>query len=146
VTRVSRRSTCPISSALDVLGDKWTLLVMRDLLLEGKKHYRECLASEEGIATNVLADRLARLEAHDIISRSADDRHSGKQTYQPTEKGRDLIPVLLELMSWSDRHDAGAAAPRSLVDAYRADRLGVIETLHHTGSVAAYLAPRQNPA
>jgi DNA-binding HxlR family transcriptional regulator len=145
VSRVSRRSACPISSALDILGDKWTLLVMRDLLLVGKRHYREFLASEEGIATNILTDRLARLSACGIIQRTSDHPHSGKQTYEPTAKGRDLIPVLLELMNWSDRHDPGADAPRSLVDAYRADRLGVIEALRHAGSVAAaYLAPNQS--
>ena len=139
MTRVTRRSTCPISSALDVLGDKWTLLVMRDLLLVGKRHYREFLASEERIATNVLADRLARLESCGIIEKTTDDPRSGKQTYHPTDKGRDLIPVLLELMSWSDRHDAGAIAPPELVDAYRADRDGVAAGLREAGSVASYL-------
>jgi DNA-binding HxlR family transcriptional regulator len=140
VTRVTRRSTCPISSALDVLGDKWTLLVMRDLLLVGKRHYREFLESEERIATNILADRLARLEAYGIVDKTTDDPRSGKQTYHPTDKGRDLIAVLLELMSWSDRHDAGAHAPRRLVDAYQADREGVAAGVLEAGSVATYLA------
>jgi DNA-binding HxlR family transcriptional regulator len=139
LTRVRRRSTCPISSALDVLGDKWTLLVMRDLLLVGKRHYREYLASEERIATNILADRLARLESCGIIEKTTDDPRSGKQTYHPTDKGRDLIPVLLELMSWSDRHDPGANAPHELVDAYRADRDGVAAGVGAAGSVASYL-------
>jgi DNA-binding HxlR family transcriptional regulator len=143
VSRGSRRSTCPISSALDVLGDKWTLLVMRDLLLVGKQHYREFLASEEGIATNILADRLARLDACGLVQRTTDDPRSGKQAYRPTEKGRDLIPVLLELMSWSDQHDPGAVAQRSLVDAYRADRSGVTATVREAGSVAAYIASSQ---
>ena len=139
MTRVERRSTCPISSALDVLGDKWTLLVMRDLLLVGKRHYREFLASEERIATNILADRLARLEAYGIIEKTTDDPRSGKQTYHPTRKGQDLIPVLLELTSWSDRHDPGAKAPRELVDAYRVDREGVAAGVSEAGSVASYL-------
>ncbi len=144
MSRVSRRSTCPISSALDVLGDKWTLLVMRDMLLVGKQHYREFLASEEGIATNILADRLARLDACGLVERTTDDPRSGKQAYRPTEKGRDLIPVLLELMSWSDQHDPGAVAQRSLVNAYRANPSGVTAALRESGSVAAYLASSQN--
>jgi DNA-binding HxlR family transcriptional regulator len=76
------------SSALDLLGDKWSLLVMRDVLLRGKSHYRDFLASEEGIATNILADRLARLEAAGLIERTSDDPRSGKQEYHATGKGQ----------------------------------------------------------
>jgi len=74
----SRRSDCPISSALDLLGDRWSLLVMRDVLLRGMSHYRDFLASEEGIATNMLADRLSRLEAAGLLEKTADDPRSVK--------------------------------------------------------------------
>src|SRR5216684_3393172 len=79
-----QRSDCPISSALDLFGDKWSLLVMRDLLFRNKLHYREFLASEEGIATNILADRLARLEQAGLIEKTGDDPRSGKQAYFAT--------------------------------------------------------------
>ena len=67
------RSDCPISSALDLFGDKWSLLIMRDLLLRNKSHYREFFASEKGIATNILADRLAKLEAAGLVEKTDDD-------------------------------------------------------------------------
>src|SRR6185437_11955263 len=95
--RPEPRSHCPISSALDIFGDKWSLLVMRDLLFRNKAHYREFLASEEGIATNILADRLARLEAAGLIERTGEDPRSGKQAYLATAKGQDLIPLLLQV-------------------------------------------------
>lgn len=137
-----RRSTCPISSALDLFGDKWTLLVMRDLLLVGKSHYREFLASDEGIATNILADRLARLEDAGVVLKTADDPRSGRQAYYPTDKGRDLIPVLLELIVWSDRHDPGAVTPQPLMQAARDDRDRVVAGLRESGSVEDFLAAR----
>lgn len=102
------RSHCPISFALDVIGDRWTLLVLRDLLMNGKKTYGELLASEEGIATNVLADRLAWLETHGILEKR-------RQTYRVTTKGLDLLPVMLDMVAWSAKYDPDTAAPRALV-------------------------------
>ena len=135
-----RRSDCPISSALDLLGDKWSLLVMRDMLLSGTSHYRDFLASEEGIATNILADRLARLEAAGLIARTSDDPRSGKQEYHPTGKGTDLIPLLLEMIAWSARHDPGVAVPGVLIAEINKDRAGVAQTIRDLGSVEAFLA------
>jgi DNA-binding HxlR family transcriptional regulator len=135
-----RRSDCPISSALDLLGDKWSLLVMRDVLLRGKSHYRDFLASEEGIATNILADRLARLEAAGLVERSSDDPRSGKQEYRATGKGKDLIPLLLEMMAWSARHDPGVAVPDVLITELDKDRASVARTIRDLGSVEAFLA------
>jgi DNA-binding HxlR family transcriptional regulator len=135
-----RRSDCPISSALDLLGDKWSLLVIRDLLLRGKSHYRDFLSSEEGIATNILADRLARLEAAGLIERTSDDPRSGKQQYHATGKGKDLIPLLLEMMRWSVRHDPGASVPGALIAELDRDRASVAQTIRDLGSVEAFLA------
>ena len=134
-----RRSDCPISSALDLLGDKWSLLVMRDVLLRGKSHYRDFLASEEGIATNILADRLARLEAAGLIERTGDDPRSGKQEYHATGKGKDLIPLLLEMMAWSARHDPGVAVPGVLIAELDKDRASVAQTIRDLGSMEAFL-------
>lgn len=137
---IRRRSTCPISSALDVFGDKWTLLVMRDLLLRGKSHYREFLASDEGIATNILADRLARLEQAGIVKKTSDDPRSGRQAYIPTRKGSDLIPILLEMMLWSARHDPGADVHPALVAALDQDRDAVIAGIVDAGSLEGAVA------
>ena len=137
-----RRSTCPISSALDLLGDKWTLLVMRDVLLRGKSHYREFLASEERIATNILADRLTRLEAAGLLERSADDPRSGKQTYHATDKGKDLIPLLLETILWSARHDPQVTVPPALLAELDRDLPGAAQAIRDLGGVEAFLATR----
>jgi DNA-binding HxlR family transcriptional regulator len=102
------RSQCPISLALEAIGDSWSLLILRDMALRGKKRYGEFLESFEGISTNILADRLAKLEKLGIISK-ADDPESGKQfIYTPTAKGLDLIPVISALARWGMKHDARA--------------------------------------
>jgi DNA-binding HxlR family transcriptional regulator len=137
-----RRSDCPISSALDLFGDKWSLLVMRDVLLRGKSRYREFLASEEGIATNILADRLARLETAGLIQRTSDDPHSGKQAYYATAKGKDLIPLLLEMMTWSAKHDPQAAVPGVLIAEMVRDRASVAQKVRDLGSIEAFLTSR----
>jgi DNA-binding HxlR family transcriptional regulator len=144
--RKSRRSDCPISSALDLLGDRWSLLVMRDILLRGKSHYREFLASEERIATNILASRLARLEAAGLLVKTADDPRSGRQAYHATGKGKDLIPLLLEMMAWSAAHDPQAAVPPVLIAALRRDRAGTAQAIRDLGGIEAFLATAQQRA
>jgi DNA-binding HxlR family transcriptional regulator len=136
----SRRSDCPISSALDLFGDRWSLLVMRDVLLRGKSRYRELLASEEGIATNILADRLSRLEAAGLLEKTAADPRSGKQAYHATEKGKDLIPLLLEMMLWSAEHDPRVAVPAALIAELRKDRAGTARAIRDTGGIEGFLA------
>jgi DNA-binding HxlR family transcriptional regulator len=139
-----RRSDCPISSALDLLGDKWSLLVMRDVLLRSKSHYREFLASEEGIATNILADRLARLEAAGLLERTGEEPRSGKQAYRATAKGQDLIPLLLEMMVWSAAHDPQVAVPEMLIAELARDRAAAARAIRDLGGVEAFLARRAN--
>lgn len=125
----ARRSGCPISYSLDYLGDKWTLLVVRDLVFMGKRHYSEFLRSDEGIATNVLADRLAKLEASGIIRKSADPENRAKTVYGLTEKGLDLIPVMLELVAWGAKYDPDTGAPQAFVQRLKEDRKGLIEEI-----------------
>src|ERR1700737_4401642 len=84
--KLTRRTHCPISYALDVFGDKWTLLIVRDLMFKGKRYYREFAESEEGIATNVLADRLSRLEAEGLVTRSVDPDNARRRTYELTDE------------------------------------------------------------
>ena len=140
-----QRSDCPISSALDLFGDKWSLLVMRDVLLRGKSHYREFLASEEGIATNILADRLARLEAAGLIERTGDDPHTGKQAYFATPKGKDLIPLLLEMMVWSAKHDPRTTVPAILLAELEADRAAAAQAIRDRGGIEPFLHSRFSP-
>jgi DNA-binding HxlR family transcriptional regulator len=135
-----QRSDCPISSALDIFGDKWSLLVMRDLLFRNKLHYRDFLASEEGIATNILADRLAKLEQAGLIEKTDDDRRSGKQAYSATAKGTDLIPLLLQMMLWSAEHNPQTAAPDALITELKADLGQAAQAIRQEGGIQAFLA------
>ncbi len=122
-----KRSGCPISYALDVLGDRWTLLVLRDLLLRGKARYKEFLASDEGIASNILADRLKRLEMAGIVTREDDADDRRQVIYRPTDKGESLLPVLLEIAAWGATHDADTAAPDAFAESFYADRQAFYE-------------------
>lgn len=99
-----RRSDCPISFGLDLFGDKWTLLVLRDLLLFGRSRYRE-FAANEHIATNILADRLSRLESSGLITKTRDTEHKNQFIYAATPTGASLTPVIAELMFWGFAHD-----------------------------------------
>lgn len=121
-----RRSACPISVALDVLGNKWTLLVIRDLVFAHKRHFRDFLASPESIASNVLANRLRTLEAQGIVSRRVDPDSARKVIYELTPKGIDLVPVLLELIRWGAKYDARTAAPEAFTRRIDRDREGLI--------------------
>jgi len=131
-----RRSNCPISFALDVFGDRWTLLVIRDLLFKGKRHYQDFCESEEGIATNVLADRLKRLEATGLITRDVAARNAGGVTYHLTTKGRDLAPMLVEMILWSATHDPHTAAAPEFVKTARNDRTSLLTQLAASGDTA----------
>jgi DNA-binding HxlR family transcriptional regulator len=107
----ARRSNCPIAYALDFIGDKWTLIVLRDLIMARKRYFQELLAGNEGIATNILASRLKRLAAAGLVTRRADPAQARRRIYEPTEKALDLLPVLIELMRWSAKYDPKSAAP-----------------------------------
>ncbi len=96
-----QRSQCPQNLALEVFGDKWTLLIIRDMMLDGKTNFREFLQSKEKIATNVLSSRLRSLEEEGIIKKTPDPSHKQKITYLLTKKGIDLFPILIENARWS---------------------------------------------
>src|SRR5262249_27065913 len=124
-----RRSDCPISYSLDIFGDRWTLLVARDMAFKGKRNFRDFLASEEGIASNILADRLATLERCGMVSRRPDPAHASKVIYTLTKKGIDLVPALLEPVAWGAKHDPRTATPAEFLKRLRRDRDGVIAEL-----------------
>jgi DNA-binding HxlR family transcriptional regulator len=105
----ARRSVCPVACTLDLIGDKWTLLVVRDLFA-GKSTYKEFTQSPEGIATNILADRLARLTESGLVERAPVKPPGSRQQYRLTDKGRSLWPVLRVVADWGLQHLPGTAA------------------------------------
>jgi DNA-binding HxlR family transcriptional regulator len=100
-----RRSGCPVSIALETFGDRWSLLIIRDLMVRGFHTFKDFLESGEGIATNILSDRLKKLEAAGIIQVEAEESDARRLNYRLTEKGIDLAPVMLDLLLWSARHE-----------------------------------------
>ena len=98
------RSSCMIASALDVIGDKWSLLIIRDMLLQQKKTYKEMAASEEGVATNLLSSRLKLMEALEILTKRKLPGNKKENIYLLTEKGISLAPIIMEVVLWSDKH------------------------------------------
>ena len=101
--RTDRKSHCPVNSALEVVGDPWSLLVVRDIVFYGKHTFGEFLASEERITTSVLADRLARLVSSGILSKQRNPADRRREFYSLTDAGLALIPVLVELANWGVR-------------------------------------------
>lgn len=106
------RSHCPVNFALEFIGDKWSLLILRDLIFRGKKTYNQFLSSEEGFATNILSTRLLELEEKGILLKSKDPEDARKSLYQLTEMGLDLIPIIFEMILWSARYDPKSEARR----------------------------------
>jgi DNA-binding HxlR family transcriptional regulator len=100
-----RRSGCPLNALVEVLGDRWSLLIVRDMMLRGFRSYKEFLSSYERIATNILADRLRKLIAHGIITTEPDPSDGRKLIYSLTAKGIDLAPVLTEMVLWAAAHE-----------------------------------------
>ena len=109
-----RRSSCPVNAALEVLGDRWSLLIIRDLMFRGRRTYREFRESEEGIATNILASRLKSLVANGIVTKLPDPQDGRKVNYGLTKKGIDLAPILVSLVVWASRYE-GTSPPRALL-------------------------------
>ena len=111
-----RRSFCPINFVLEIFGDKWSLLIVRDLMFKGKRTYGEFLASDEKIATNILADRLKRLESKGIIQKVTDPHQPTKGGYGLTQMGKDLLPIMLEITAWSSKYDPLTNTPTWFVN------------------------------
>ena len=134
-----RRSDCPINFCLEMFGDMWSLLIIRDIVYFGKKTYGEFLASDEGIATNILANRLALLEEKGILVKRPFGTDKRKEGYFLTEKGLDIIPILVEMGNWGARYDAQTGAPAdwvALVEAEKAKMTSLMrETVRDGGAV-----------
>jgi len=107
--RKDMRSGCPVNLSLEIFGDRWTLLVLRDIIFTGARHFRELLAGPERISSNVLTDRLSALVEHGLLTRTGDPSHKQKVTYSLTEQAIDLVPVFVQLGAWGTRYlPAGA--------------------------------------
>jgi DNA-binding HxlR family transcriptional regulator len=117
---------CPISYALEIFGDRWTLLVLRDLMLNSRRRYKDLLACPEAIATNLLADRLKRLEHRGLVSKARDPADARQYIYTPTEAAIGLVPMLFELIAWSARNGDGRFDP-ALVERILHDREAFIQ-------------------
>lgn len=124
-----RRSTCPINYALESFGDKWTLLIIRDLMFSSKQSFGEFLASSEKISTNILTDRLKHLEAIGIISREVHSENRSKSVYSLTAKGRDLLPIMLEITQWSGRYYEEVSTSKAFLSKLEQDKAGLIRDI-----------------
>jgi DNA-binding HxlR family transcriptional regulator len=124
-SKSSPGSGCPVNAALEVIGDRWSLLIVRDMMVRGYRTFREFQSAGEGIATNILADRLHKLQAGGIVVREAAAKDGRSAPYRLTEKGIALGPVLLELLVWGARHEE-TAAPCGLVEQMAQNRAAVL--------------------
>jgi DNA-binding HxlR family transcriptional regulator len=123
-----KRSDCPISCSLDVFGDRWSLLIIRDIMLRGKQSYSEFLASEEKIASNILVNRLSVLEAESILFKEVSPSNKSKFVYSLTKKGVDLLPIVIEIMDWGAKYNANCPR-KELGKKIKKDKAGVIKYL-----------------
>ena len=129
------RSGCPLNASVEMLGDQWSLLIIRDMMLRGSRTFMEFLDSYEMIASNVLADRLRRMEANGILTRERDAQDRRKQIYRLTEKGIDLAPVLTEMVLWAAAHEETENA--ALVREMRKDKKGFLAGIRQRWTVLA---------
>lgn len=130
--RLDRKSDCAINFSLEILGDAWSLLIIRDMVSLGKKTYGEFLVSDERIGTSVLARKLAHLERQKIIFRQTSATDKRKEVYSLTEKGIALVPVLNELAVWGATYDQHTGANKRAIIGYLSDRQGVIDRTQQT--------------
>jgi len=124
------RSDCPISTALDIFGDKWSLLIIRDLMFKGLNTYGDLLKGGEGIATNILADRLGLLECAGIISKTRHPESKAKVLYQLTPKGAGLAPVLIEIIAWSEKHHEVHPQAIAFANEIKKDKAAVLAQIY----------------
>jgi DNA-binding HxlR family transcriptional regulator len=121
------RSGCPVNVSLEVFGDRWSLLIVRDLMVRGFTTFQDFVDSGEGIATNILADRLKKLQRSGIVTAEKDVNDGRRVIYRLTEKGIDLAPVMLELLLWGAQHEKTGAPPAVIAEMARSRRFVVEE-------------------
>jgi DNA-binding HxlR family transcriptional regulator len=124
-----KRSDCPLSNSLDIWGNKWSLLIIRDLMFAKECTYGDFLKSPEGIATNILASRLQNLEENKIIERSDHPKSKAKVLYKLTKKGIDLLPVMIEINLWAEKYFPVPANKKAMLEAVKKDKAGFIKAM-----------------
>lgn len=129
MTKNKKRSDCPVSSSLDVWGDKWSLLIVRDLIFAKQCTYGDFLKSEEKIATNILASRLQMLEENCIITKSDHPDSKAKVLYQLTQKGIDLLPLMIEINLWAEKYYDLPANRKAMLKEVKKDKENFIKTM-----------------
>jgi DNA-binding HxlR family transcriptional regulator len=130
--RSDNKSHCPINFSLETFGDTWSLLIVRDIVYFGKKTYGEFLESEEGISSNILASRLVHLEQKGILIKKPHESDKRKEIYLLSEKGLDVIPILLEMAGWGAKYDPKTDAPQNWIAVVNADREMMIGLIRKT--------------
>ena len=112
-------SGCPIRFSMGQFGDKWSFLIIRDLMFKNRKYYHEFLEAGEGISTNILAKRLVDLETKNIIKKKRDDVKKSRFIYSLTDKGSELMPIMLAIIDWSEKHDRNTEVPKDFIERLR---------------------------
>jgi len=112
---------CPVRFGMSQFGDKWSFLIIRDLMFKGRKYYHEFIEAGEGISTNILATRLADLEANGIVSKSRDPVKGSRFIYKLTQKGIELMPMMLAMIDWAEKYDNKTEVPKDFIDNLRND-------------------------
>ena len=126
--KIEKRSDCPISYALDLLGDKWTVLILRDIALADKHFFKDFLEAGEGVATNVLSDRLKMLHDFGIIKSKPFEQNKTMKYYSLTEKGAELIPLIIELWTWGAKYDPGSTVSEETLQQRLTQKDQIIES------------------
>lgn len=144
---IHRRSDCPVNVALELLGDRWSLLIVRDLMFRGYRSYGQFLEADESIATNMLADRLRKLLAAGVITTVREDADRRKIFYRLTPKGMDLAPVLVELILWSARYEKTFATPAVIrrIENNRDEFLAEVRRRWKEGGPPIFATERRRP-
>ncbi|MCJ8290410.1 MAG: helix-turn-helix transcriptional regulator [Crocinitomicaceae bacterium] len=126
------RSNCPISSALDIIGDKWSLLIIRDMMFSGKKTFSDFSNSNEKIATNILSNRLSMLEELGIIDKGKKEGNKKTNIYSLTQKGKELLPIILEIAQWSDHNlnDHLKDGAKPFVNKFKSNKVEFVQNMY----------------
>lgn len=131
MAKLKQHTKCPIDYGLMNFGDKWSLIIVRDIMFGGKKYYGDFAKSAEGISTNILASRLSSLEANGILNKDQDLDNKTKYIYSLTEKGKDLLPIMVEIVSWGDKYDSDTEIDKDFRERMKNDKEGFLKDLRN---------------
>jgi len=129
MNKIKKRSDCPVSCSLDIWGDKWSLLIIRDLMFAKECTYGDLLKSPEGIATNILASRLQVMEENKIIEKLDHPDSKAKVLYRLTKKGIDLLPIMIEINLWAEKYFSIPADRKAMLKEVKKDKAGFIKSM-----------------